>query len=465
MKRIYKKQTMLCFILGIGLILTSCGTPLPDNAADKNAAVSGSAVAVSEAAVGKSPVVGEEKAKGQAQKDDNKAVTSDSMLKGWYRNDRNYYELNAINGIITQYTLDGSQKKLYQKELKGESICDLWVDNENLIYLSVNDEKMAISFWRLPLSEGKSFDTLHFDKKESLLPKGELKIKRLEYDYVGDIAERASNSPRILYIDKSYLVFNSFDDIYRLELKTKKLISLNKKAGYDGVCEDINRFPLTVGDTIFYYSHQIVYQLDIKEWKTKKIFTYTDDFFTPNGCIADDTLYIEIDEDIYQYLLKTGKKKKVLSDTLVYELMFQVSEKEDTIPRGDFYLTPLFVYHQRLYLKGTEDMDGSEVNEVLFSCPLDDFSNVRREAEPASKEGKLSSWGGDTFVGYYGGKLAAIFDVYDEETERHDVSMFYCNPETGGYKKLENKGKVWSDFHSVGLHYREVQNHLDLDAD
>lgn len=419
-------RKFLVFVLVI-TICTGCGTRSSVDSAEN---ASGTAV---------------QSGGGAAQgKADALHIPTDSITYLRYFNARCLYTTDG-KSVISQYLLDGTDKKTYQT---GGDIGDIWVTEDWLYYSTVSmySEERSGAVCRIPMTEKGERETLSTEQKEELFQVEDW------YDFL-DITEE-------------YIAYLSYDDIYRYDLKNGKTKKISKGIRFSEESDSLQQYmvkdaylnPLVKNGVTFCYDKDSkLFRLDLKKGNYKKAA----EEITKNGlatriCASGDTMYFGTARrekgSVVQYNMETDTSKKVLSGKDIAKLLQKEEPWDCTENDADWLVYPSFVYGDRLYVSVElcwEDICDDEIHhfaDFVISCKAEDGSDLRYEKEISScmhtgieKELTLeqpqSFYDETGYVRCCMGDYVVVTTTAYEETD--EFAWIFYNLKTGTQHKVE----------------------------
>ncbi len=353
--------------------------------------------------------------------------------------------------FITQncmYRLNHSGNKLIQMDLHGKEIKKYDIPTDwSHDYLRVSDHYICYNgtdrsididrttLYVAPIRQTKNGEEIIWEEKE--------KILEMTYKDKGDLDEVTLIEPYLIY---------TTDKVYCYNLNTKETLPLEptEKFGFrDGYFHE-NFWEFTsVYDGMIYRQvfddkkHESLYQIDLKTWKARKLFSYND-----KGCVLPKLIAVknhlvcmEMDSEM-NLSSKAGSKckiacfdtKKNTKTRLTGKKISAVLEKEHLwgtdIKKRKCYVDASFSYGNRIYLKlnlswfkkGMVKIDGKKgslevTRTILVSFPWNDITDVSYEREISewwyNRAKRVTSWVDDDYIQRE--SLGNIITLYNDE--------------------------------------------------
>lgn len=290
-----------------------------------------------------------------------------------FSNDNNSYCITTGEDgeeVLTQQQIDGT---LIQNHSVDQLESLLHVSNTCLYYATWESGPGFRVFWRVPIQKTNNGDQLLWEKEEALLQ---------------DFLE-------IPYITDSYVIYDSQDGIYKLDLqngeKLPVMVENRQLSGEVMSCRGYRDQGTVILDgKLFVLEGGSLYSFEPDSGTVKQIYTGEkwkdeDTFYRDTGMVScDDSVYFTCDnETIWQYC--KGEEQAVC---VISEKDFSKKLKEFGLKKKkrfhEYCITEIFLHQDRIYFwikEYDEKQDNLRDAEIGFlSAPVSDLSQLRNES-------------------------------------------------------------------------------------
>lgn len=287
-----------------------------------------------------------------------------------FSNDDNSYCITTGEDeeeVLTQQQMDGT---LIQNHSVNQLESVIQVSNVCLYYTTWESEAGFRIFWRVPIQKTGNGDQLLWEKKEALLQ---------------DILE-------ISYITDSYVIYETQDGIYKLDLKNRERLPVildNRQLG-GTVVHCRKQDSIILDGKLFVLEGSSLYSLEPDSGTVMQIYTgekWKDDFtlYRHTGMVSfDDSVYFTCDnETIWQYCKGEEQAVCVISEEDFSKKLknFGLKKKKRF---QEYCITEIFLYQDRVYFwikEYDEKQERPTDAEIAFlSAPASDLSQLRNES-------------------------------------------------------------------------------------
>lgn len=421
------KKFFLIFVVAVAMLWNVCGCGMNGGAENNRAAVS--------------PSTDDAKKIGETQEE-----KSDEVGEAVKQLTRPFITQNCI------YRLDQMEENLIQSDLHGKEI--------NKFKIEAWDENLRISDHHICYMKGETLYVSPIRQTEN----GEEIIWAEKKKIVKEPEETALVEPYLIYVT---------DTVYRYDLNTGETLPLGTAKEFGNVFFHDNWWLLPdFYDGKMYLNQnsssgeEALYQIDVEEWKARKVLTYTGGVLTSDVMGAKGNLVcVGINTEAHYNELKIAcfNMENKTTTIVTGEEISAVLEKEGLWEEGckekDWTMDSPFSYGDKIYMvlqmswvkKGITKKDGEKgetavERTILLSCQWNEIKNITYEREISewwyNRAERNTLWGeDDCFEEYTLGDILTLYNGelymdYSDEKGYHIVAYHMGN---GTYRELDKK--------------------------
>lgn len=350
------------------------------------------------------------------------------------------------------YRLDNMEGNLIQSDLHGKRI--------NKFKIEAWDENLRISDFHICYMEGETLYVSPIRQKEN----GEEIIWEEKEKIVKEPEETALIEPYLIYVT---------DTVYRYNLNTGETLPLGTTEEFGNVFFHDNWWLLPdVYDGKMYLDSfsekDSLYQIDIEEWKARKLFTYTedeDDLMSDVIGARGELVCVDINTEAHYNELKIAcfnmgdNTKTILTGEEITAMLEKEGLWEEGCKEKDWTMDSSFSYGDKIYMvvhmswvrKGIMKRWGEKgktavERTLLLSCPWNDIKNITYEKEISewwyNRAERYTLWGEyDCFEEYSIGDILTLYngELYMNYSDEKGYHIVAYNMENKTYRELDKK--------------------------